>query len=248
MFTKEYITGIKLNLKSYNLGEIKQPIVDDFMYDYDFIDFVKPYYTGMSLSYDENIKSKKAIFLYFLISLETNNEMAYNFYKGLELLYEVAKEDFAIVEDEIEGVSLIINKKSLDNNLIPIAFISESNFVLLCEVVLEMCKFEKPPVPRKVVGDPKLIERYNKMEREYNSKNPNKDEVLFENIVREVMIIKNVLYYKDIKCITVWQLRDIYITEDLRDVEDKQFTLVSNGRTKSKQKLKSWKKETKLKK
>ena len=61
-FTKEYVTGQPLNLKKYTLGYINQPIVDYFMYDYDFIDFIKPYYMGITLSYDELCKKNKFYF------------------------------------------------------------------------------------------------------------------------------------------------------------------------------------------
>lgn len=245
MFTKEYVTGANLNLKEYNLGIIKQPLVDDFMYDYNFIDFVRPYYIGINLSFDKGIRDSNRLFPTFLYTLSTNKNLYDAFNIGLTMIYETDLENIKMFENEEEGVVILINKK-YNNELKPFAFISNSNFLLLCNTVLEMCSFEKPTPPKEVVGDPEAIERFNRKEREYFAKY-GKDEVLFENTVREVMHMKNILYYRDIKDITVWQLRDLHTVESLRENEKKHFMLLCNGKSKDK-KIKSWKKETRLKK
>lgn len=245
-FTKEYITGMPLNLKKHLLGTIKQPIVDYFMYDYDFIDFIKPYYMGMTLSFENEIKKEGIYFTYFLKMMENEPKIMNSFYHSLTLLYETTLDDIKFFEDKDEGLVLMINKKDGDETK-PVAFISDKNFIVLCEIVLEMCNFEKPQPEGEIKGDAELVERFKEKRREYFKNKKNEDGILFENIVRDVMIFKNILFYDDIKNLTIWKLRDYYTVECIKDSDWKQWLMVGNGKMKAKQ-IKSWQQITKLKK
>ena len=57
LYTKEYLTGRDIDLSKYNLGVIRQIRIDEFMndYDYELIDFVKPFYLEQSLDLNEEI-------------------------------------------------------------------------------------------------------------------------------------------------------------------------------------------------
>lgn len=249
-FTKEYITGKPLDLKKYTLGVIKQPIVDDFMYDYDFIDFIKPYYLGITLSYDDVSKETKLYFAYFLQSIKESKKIMNSFYKSLALIYDTTFDDMEFFEDENKRIILRINergstKENKDKNAL--SFITDDNFLVLCEVVLEMCLFEKPKEQKELQGDPKLVKRFKQKQREYFQKVKKDDSMLFENVVREVMYFQHIHSYEDIKNTTVWWIRDAYAVETLRSSERKQWQMASSGKY-SPKKIKSWQKITKLKK
>lgn len=249
-FTKEYITGQPLNLKKYILGQIKQPIIDYFMYDYDFIDFIKPYYMGITLSYDKLCEENKFYFNYFLQVMNESRIIMNSFYRGLTLLYDTSLEDMGLFKDEEGNIILRIDEKGTRKENEPgnaLAFISDDNFLVLCEVVLEMCLFEKPQKEREIKGDPKLVERFKEQRKKYLQNKKNEDGVLFENMVREIMYFKNIHSYDEIKDKTVWWLRDSYSVETLRQSEVKQWQMVSGGKL-SPKKIKSWQKITKLKK
>ena len=44
LYTKQLVSGKDINLKEHLLGVIKQPIIDDFMGDYDLEEFTKVFY------------------------------------------------------------------------------------------------------------------------------------------------------------------------------------------------------------
>jgi hypothetical protein len=251
-FTKEYITGVPLDLKKYTLGIIKQPIVDYFMYDYDFIDFIKPYYMGLSLSYDEVCEESKLFFTIFLEMMNKSKKILNDFYRGLTLLYDTSLEDMGFFQDEEKRYILRIDEKgsrkeNKDGIGNPIAFITDENFVILCKIILEMSHFEEPQKPTELKGDPELVKRFKQKQREYYQKRKVDNSILFENVVREVMYFRNINSYEEIRNKTIWWLRDCYSVEALRSSEQKQWQMASGGKY-SPKKIKSWQKITKLKK
>lgn len=249
-FTKEYITGKPLDLKKYTLGYIKQPIIDYFMYDYNFIDFIKPYYMGITLSYDDISKDSKLYFSYFLQAMGESNGIMNSFYKGLTLIYDTSFDDMEFFKDKEGNIVLRIDRKDTKKDKDKgeaLAFISDENFLVLCEVVLEMCLFEKPKEEGELKGDPELVKRFKEQQRKYFQNKKNEDNILFENMVREVMYFQGIHSYDDIKDTTIWWLRDAYSVETLRNSESKQWQMASGGRY-SPKKIKSWQKITKIKK
>lgn len=251
-FTKEYITGMPLDLRRHTLGVINQPIVDYFMYDYDFINFIKPYYMGLSLSYDDVCKESKLFFTFFLATISNSKKILDGFYRGLVLLYNTSLKDMELFIDEEGRYILRIDEKgsrakSKDGKGNAIAFITDENFVMFCEVVLEMCCFEKPEKPTELKGDPELVKRFKQKQREYYQKRKVDNSMLFENVVREVMYFRQINSYDEVRNKTIWWLRDCYMVETLRSSEQKQWQMASGGKF-SPKKIKSWQKLTKLNK
>ena len=208
---------------------------------------------GITLSYDELCKKNKFYFSYFLQIMNESKLIMNSFYKGLTLLYNTSLEDMEFFKDEDGGDKIILRidekgtRKKEGEHGNPLAFISDDNFLVLCEVVLEMCLFEKPKEEGEIKGDPKLVERFKEQRRKYLQSRKNDDGILFENMVREIMYLQNIRSYEEIKNTTVWWLRDAYSVETLRVSEEKQWKMASGGKY-SPKKIKSWQKITKLKK
>ena len=165
--------------------------------------------------------------------------------KLLDLLLNSLK--FLYKTDDLKPVSfhkdikLIIKKDTK-----PIAFIDDSNFDILCKVMLEMCYFEKPEPEKEVKGDTELVKIAKEMERKYNQKNKDKSVMVFEEMVRQVMHYRK-LTYNDIKNWTIWFLKDVYTVECLSESSDKQYLMFTNSNMKVDLKnVKRWQDETKL--
>lgn len=254
LYTKEYLTGRDINLSEYNLGVIRQFKVDEFMndYDYELIDFVKPFYLEQSLDLNDEISNNKVHFTYFYLLSQQDEKIMQELIKSLIFLYELNVEKnedgtFKNIEEHI----LIANVNDnlvliLKRNGEPFAFIDDSNFNILGQVVLEMCHFDKPEPEKEVKGDPELIEKMKKARKRYEEKHGKKNSMLFEEMVRQVMYIRK-LTYDEIKNWTVWQAKNVFIVECLMENSDKTYLLATNpyaGIDLSKNK--NWKNETKL--
>lgn len=238
LYTKEYLSGNDIDLRKYNLGVIKQLKVDDFMKDYDLIDFVKPFYMEQSLDLKDEIHDSGMQWSYYLMMSSNENELLNLLLNSLRILYRTECLDIKSFD---EDVKLIIKK---DNK--PIAFIDDSNFDILCKVMLEMCYFEKPAPEKEVKGDTELVKIAKEMERKYNQKNKDKNTMVFEEMVRQVMHYRK-LTYNDIKDWTIWFLKDVYAVECLSDTSDKQYLMFTNSNMKVDLKnVKRWQDETKL--
>ena len=81
----------------------------------------------------------------------------------------------------------------------------------------------------------------------YEAKHKKDNTILFENMVRDVMYYRKITY-DQIKSWTVFQIKDAYIVECLREQEEREWLLVSSGNYKIDIKeIKHWKDVTKLK-
>ena len=69
LYTKQYLTGNDIDLSKYNLDVVRQIRVDEFMndYEYDLVDFVRPFYLEQSLDLNEEIRENKVHFTYFYL-------------------------------------------------------------------------------------------------------------------------------------------------------------------------------------
>lgn len=238
IYTKEYLTGNDINLEKYNLGVIKQFRVDDFMSDYDLIDFIKPFYMEQVLDLKEEIRDNKIHWSYYLIMSNDENELLQLLLESLMFLYRTNDIHIKIFDDD----SKIIIKKNNE----PIAFIDDSNFNILSKIILEMCYFEKPQPEKEIRGESELVKIAKEAERKYNQKNKNKNTMVFEEMVRQVMHYRK-LTYKDVKDWTIWFLKDVYMVECLSEVSDRQYLMFTNSNMKVDFKqVKKWQDETKL--
>lgn len=250
LYTKQYLTGRDIDLSKYNLGVIRQIRVDEFMdsYDYDLIDFVRPFYLEESLDLNEEISNNKIHFTYFYLLSREDDKIFNELLKSLIFLYELSNErdeegnykDLAMCQVD-NKLGLLIKKNDK-----PIAFIDDSNFNLLGKVMLEMCHFEKPKPQQQPKGDPDKIELMKRRRAEYEKKHGNKNQILFEELVRQVMYIRKITY-DEIKDWTIWQLKDVYMVEMLHDASEKSYLLATNSNASvDLKKVKDWKNETKL--
>lgn len=250
LYTKQYLTGRDIDLSKYNLGVIRQIKVDEFMdsYDYDLIDFVRPFYLEQNLDLNNEIRENKVHFTYFCLLSKDGDDVFNELIKSLIFLYNlsVEKNDNGTYKDvELcsldDGLTLILKR-----NREPFAFINDSNFNTLCEVILEMCHFDKPKPQEEPKGDPKLVEKMRKARAKYEKEHGKKNQILFEELVRQIMYIRK-MTYDEIKNWTVWQLKDVYVVEILNDSSEKSYLLATNpNRDVDLKKVKDWKNETKL--
>ena len=254
LYTKEYLTGRDINLLKYNLGVIRQVKVDEFMHDYDYelIDFVKPFYLEQSLDLNDEIRKNKVHFTYFYVLSQQDEKIMQELIKSLIFVYELDVEKnedgtFKNIEEHI----LIANVNDnlvliLKRNGEPFAFIDDSNFNILSQVVLEMCRFDKPEPEPETKGDPELVEKMKKARKRHEEKQAKKNAVPFEELVRQVMYVRK-LTYDEIKDWTIWQVKDVYVVESLMESSDKTYLLATNPYAGiDLKKNKNWKNETKL--
>ena len=236
--TKEMVSGKDINLSKYNLGVIRQPKIDDFMGELDLIDFVKPFYMERVWRVNGLFDENDLPFTLFCMSISKNPELEILLMIALRMIYV----DFEVTTTEIDNSIKILIHDS-DN---AVAFIDDSNFDMLCKVVVGMMYFEEPKKTEeeKIEGDAELIAMVKKAEQEYNEKHKNKSEMCFEEKVREVIHMKN-CFYDDIKNLTVWQLEDFYRSCMFMDNYNKNYQLASSGNFKIKE-IKNWQSQTKI--
>lgn len=262
--TKEMVSGKDIDLSKYNLGVIRQPKIDDFMGELDLIDFVKPFYMERVWRVNGLFDENDFPFTLFCASVSKNHELEILLMIALRMIYI----DKVIVTAEVDDSIKIlvcnnvfeldknksrakINKKYKDVYKIniknePIAFIDDSNFDMLCRVIVGMMYFEEPKPEKKeeYKGNPELVELVKRLEAEEKLKEKNKNETPFEEKVREVIHMKN-CFYDDIKNLTVWQLEDFYRSCMFMDNYNKNYQLASSGNFKIKE-IKNWQSQTKI--
>lgn len=236
--TKEMVSGRNIDLSKYNLGIIRQPKVDDFMGELDVIDFAKPFYMERVWRVNGLFDENDLPFTLFCMSVSKNPELEILLMIALRMIYVGLEVTTAKIDDSIK---ILIHDDDK-----AVAFIDDSNFDMLCKVVVGMMYFEEPKKTEeeKIEGDAELIAMVKKAEQEYNEKHKNKSEMCFEEKVREVIHMKN-CFYDDIKNLTVWQLEDFYRSCMFMDNYNKNYQLASSGNFKIKE-IKNWQSQTKI--
>lgn len=255
-FTKECISGKDINLKKYNLNIIRQPQIDDFMSDYELSDFIKPFYlTKWLIKQNEEFID---IPLTYYVVMGTRDISVYNdLIKSLKLLYRIedliGEEKLSIdkrtnsiklINDE-QNCTLIIRKDGKN-----IAVVDDKNFEMLCDTILEICQCDTPEKEKKAVikGDPEKVKKILEGRAKAAAKKREQNSVLFEEMVRNVIHYR-LTDYNNIKNWTIFQLKDAYKVECLREQEKNQWLLFSSGNFKMKSsELIHWTEETKIKK
>lgn len=262
--TKEMVSGKNIDLSKYNLGIIRQPRVDDFMGELDMIDFAKPFYMERVWRVNGLFDENDLPFTLFCMSVSKNPELEILLMIALRMIYI----DKVIVTAEVDDSIKIlvcnnvfeldknksrakINKKYKDVYKIniknePIAFIDDSNFDMLCRVIVGMMYFEEPKKTKEenIDGSEEDIALFAKYEKEYDKKHKDNNEMCFEEKVREVIHMKN-CFYDDIKNLTVWQLEDFYRSCMFMDNYNKEFQKLITGKFKMKE-VKNWQSQTKI--
>jgi len=260
LYTKQLISGRDINMKEHLLGIIKQPIVDDFMDDYEFQDFLEVFYLEQTYKVEGLFKDMDKPFTYFLAIAYQQPKVINSLNKALCLLYDINpkilyNEEFAKKhEDKIQlidfGDGVFKIKIIKNNNDKGFAWIGDENFDYLCQVVLNICYCDTPKPKKKEqyeTKDKDILKEFEKQKNKWNKKRE-KEATSYEEIVREVIHMKGGTY-NEIKDMTIFQLQDTYRTYIYMDTEMKQWMMMTNPLYKTEGKNnKSWREETKISK
>ena len=237
-YPKQLISGKDIDLSKYNLGKIKQPVIDDFMDDYELLDFVKVFYLEQTWKVN-GVIDDKIPFTFLLVVCKEKPEILELLFKSLELLY--GTKDINLVEVGEGDYRLLIKK---DGNAL--GYLDDSNFNYLCQVILEVCYYSTPKPEKKEVyenADDAILAEFEKFESKMRKKKE-KQATHFEEVVREVIHMRRGSYV-DIKNWTVFQLQDAYKSYLLMDKNENEWRFASNGYYDTKS-IKSWIDETKI--
>lgn len=239
LYTKELVSGRDIDLTEYHLGVIKQPVVDDFMGEYDMMDFLKPFYLVRNWYVNDMFKEQDNPLQLFLVSMFKNKELDKLLMVALTLLYST--DEFELVDMDKGEFKILIKKDGK-----PIAVLEDANFGYLAKVVLTISYQDEPKKEKESTyeGDEELVELVKKMEREQAEKDKEKNALYFEEIVRRVVHMRNTTY-DALKNLTLWQIQDIHRTSSYIANEELSWTLLANGCLKDKN-IKKWQDETKL--
>ena len=246
LYTKQLVSGKDINLKEHLLGVIKQPVVDDFMDDYDLEEFAKVFYIEQTWKVNGVFKDENIPFTFLLAVAKESPEILLSLYMAIGLLYEI-KEDNGSIElaDFGDGIyKLKITKDGKD-----IAWIGDENFDYLSQVILNICYFDTPKPNKKEeyeTNDKDILKEFEKYEKKMEEKKQ-KDATQFEEIVREVIHMKRASY-NEVKNMTVFQLQDTYKTYLLMERDQRQWMMMTNPLYQpDKKDNKTWMDETKIK-
>lgn len=239
ILNKCLVTGRDIDLSKYNLGVIRQPKVEDFMGEFEMIDFMKCFYLERSWRVNGVLDENNVPFTFFLMFCNEQRKLLDSMIVSLKLIYKT--DDVKFVDFGSSDVKIIIQVNGK-----PVAFIDDSNFDELCKVVIKMCHQDEPKKKENETyeGDPELVALVKQIEQEQAEKNKEKDALYFEEIVRRVIHMKK-CFYDDIKNLTLWQLQDMFITYTYMTSEGISWNLASGGRH-DVDKIKKWQEETKI--
>ena len=89
LYTKQLISGRDINMKEHLLGVIKQPIVDNFMGEYEFQDFLEVFYLEQTYNVEGLFKDMNKPFTYFLAIAYQEPKVLNSLNRALCLLYDI---------------------------------------------------------------------------------------------------------------------------------------------------------------
>ena len=246
LYTKQLVSGKDINLKEHLLGVIKQPIVDDFMGDYDLEEFAKVFYIEQTWKVNGVFKDENIPFTFLLAVSKESPDILLSLYMSIGLLYGIKEGNGSI---ELTDFGDGIYKLKITKNNEIIAWIGDENFDYLSQVILNICYFDTPKPNKKEeyeTSDKDILKEFEKYEKKMEEKKQ-KDATQFEEIVREVIHMKRASY-NEVKNMTVFQLQDTYKTYLLMERDQRQWMMMTNPLYQpDKKDNKTWMDETKIK-
>ena len=141
LYTKQLVSGKDINLKEHLLGVIKQPIIDDFMGDYELEEFTKVFYIEQTWKVNGVFENNNTPFTFFLLVAKESPEILLSLYMSIELLYGINENNGSI---ELADFGDGIYKLKITKNNEIIAWIGDENFDYLSQVILNICYFDTP--------------------------------------------------------------------------------------------------------
>lgn len=219
-----YLFGLDIPLKKYNLGTIKQPKVIDYIKnDISMEDFYMPFLINdMIIGKSENnqtiidLKNNIGSLTFLLVNCyqSENNNILESLKRTLCLLYDT--DNFEIDKN----LNLIVGEEVISND----------NFDILSDVILEMIKIDK----RKIDFSKKEDDLYAGLSKEMleakrkflerNKKLKKKDDSFGIIDISNMIIHSGIFNYNDVMCMTLYQLKNSY--EIISKKENSEISLL----------------------
>lgn len=240
-----YIFGLDIPLEEYGLGKIKQPKIKDFLSkDIGMDDFFYPFIMndiiiGQSQDKDTVLKIKESMGdLTFLLAncIQSKRfDILSLIKKNLEFLYQ--------------GNVSITDKCTIEVNNIEI---NNSNFKILCDVVLEMLKIDKSklkfdkPIKKEMSEIEKEFERRRKKYEERVGKKKEKGLTILD--IANATIHTSNFKYEDILNMTLYQLKNSFDVLTKKDQYDLTMMYMVSPKFEIKDKQEHWIEKIKINK
>lgn len=236
-----YLFGLDIPLDNYKLGKIKQPKAIDFIkHNIDIENFYFPFImTDILLNSLDNqediIKIKRDIGSLSFLILSCNESKRFD-------VLDKLKESINL----LYGCNVDITQDSifLDNGVI----INNSNFDILCNIVLEMMMVEKPKIEKqKVYKNKHLQATWDKLQK-YRKKEAQKSETAILDIMNLLIHMNGNYDYEKVLNMTVYQILNSYIALLKKDNYSEFLSYKTSGQFKLEKEKKHWITEIKVKK
>lgn len=249
MLEKFLISGNSIDLTKYKLGKIRQPRIIDFCNDeYDITNFIEPFFLEQIIIAKTPILKDKSLTL--LLELDKKSEssdvkLTTRLFQALELIYVIDYKNIKCVTNE-EGYHLIIKYDENEKSVI----IDDSNFDILCQVIIYMTKTIIPKEEKKEIkGNPETIKKFEERRKNYAKKhNKEESEFTIYDMVNEIIHLQNNIDYNNVLNWTIWQVRNTYEVISRKDVADSIINSGSVNFDMEKVKIPDWKNGLKIKK
>ena len=235
-----YLFGLDIDLSKYGLGRIYQPKYKDFLeYGLDHSDFVKVFYLSKIFDYKYGPQIKEVGPLVFLMTVDLESKedkLLETLILALNILYKTKNIKF------IDHLATFIVEEEV--------VIDKSNFMYLCEVILEMTKtsIDYKALDKKTPSNNEIMNEFERRKREYEEKqSKKKNETTFIDIINTVIHYQNNINYNDILNWTIYQIKNTY--EVLTAKESSYITIFRQASMKFDiQEVSNWQTSAKLNK
>ena len=242
-----YLLGLDIPLEKYGLGNIKQPKIIDFLSkDIGIDSFYFPFMMNdIILAQSKDIDSMKKIkeslgdltFLLMNCIQSNRTDMMESLIKSLGFLYQT---------DEInitDKLTIKVEDYEIDN----------SNFNILCNVVLEMLKIDKSKMKLNQATKREMTEIEKEFERrrlEYEkriSKNKKEKDLTMLDIIN-IVVHTSSFKYEDVVNMTLYQLKNSFDVLTKKDAYDTTLMYMVSPKFEIKEKQEHWIEKIKINK
>ena len=241
-----YFFGLDIPLEKYGLGKIRQPKIIDFLSkDIEMDNFFYPFVmndiiVGQSEEKESVLKLKDSIgdltFLLINCMQSGRNDILISIKDSLEFLYG----DKMTITDKL---TIKIGDVEIDN----------SNFPMLCSVILEMLKIDKSklkfdkPIKKEMSAIEKEFERRRREYEKRLGKEKNEKDLTILDMAN-ISIHTSNFKYEDILNMTLYQLKNSFDVLTKKDVYDTAVMYMVSPKFEVKDKQEHWMEKIKINK
>ena len=240
-----YLFGLDIPLEKYGLGSIKQPKIIDFLSkDISIDNFYYPFLMNdiilaQSKDIDSVIKIKESLgdltFLLMNCIQANRKDVVELLKKSLIFLYRT---DEVSITDEL---TIKIGDYEIDN----------SNFNILCNVVLEMLKIDKSKMklnqsPKKDMTDIEKEFERRRLEYEKRISKNKKDKDLTMLDIMNIVIHSSHFKYEDVVNMTLYQLKNSFDVLTKKDAYNTTLMYMVSPKFEVKEKQEHWMEKIKI--